>query len=492
MSTILTHPDAPDAVRQYVIPDCYNLEAEQAILGAVLGNNEALNHLVPELRADHFYAGIHQRIFKVVRELAGVGQVANPVTLKHHFADEEKVEDKYLARLVAHATSIVNIHDYSSLVLELHLKRVIQKAAIEVVGLAKHGDEKPVDLVGKLASAIDEVTRLTAMRTMRTARDVTVAICDDLKVHKPRISTGMPRLDEALGGGFARGQSYCFAGRYGDGKTMMAGTLSHNFNHDGRNQKHLFITGEMTDEEIHQRSLARSMRVEHRYFHQQDGHPDFFWTDLGGEAIRGANNVIYQNDPFLTFDKLKQYVASAVVRDKIEGFILDYWQLVGGYKPGRKVEHLDDVAQWIAAACKEYNIWALVTAQLNREGESRGSDGALLAFSHVFYLQRPEKAQPYAWLERKKARDTEYMNVGSTESPAYRINGTGPFFEEMDTHPIDYVSPIDKERMDKARTAANRRKAKKEKEEAAKAETDKKETPPEKPQQEGLPLPEKK
>ncbi len=83
MATVLEHPSTPQknepagATRE--APN--NLEAEQAVLGAILANNEALNHVGGSLVPEDFYAGIHQRIYKAIQQFHDRGLIANPVTL---------------------------------------------------------------------------------------------------------------------------------------------------------------------------------------------------------------------------------------------------------------------------------------------------------------------------------------------------------------------------------------------------------------------------
>ena len=62
-----------------------NIQAEQALLGALLTNNEAMNHIGGELLAEHFYVPIHGEIFEAITRFHDKGMIANPVTLKHHF-----------------------------------------------------------------------------------------------------------------------------------------------------------------------------------------------------------------------------------------------------------------------------------------------------------------------------------------------------------------------------------------------------------------------
>jgi replicative DNA helicase len=76
-----------DDVTYRVMPN--NEEAEQALLGAILVNNEVLNRVADFLRADHFYLPVHARIFEAIEQLVERGQIANPITLKTFFERDE-------------------------------------------------------------------------------------------------------------------------------------------------------------------------------------------------------------------------------------------------------------------------------------------------------------------------------------------------------------------------------------------------------------------
>src|SRR5690554_1598549 len=89
-----------------------NIEAEQALLGAILVNNDAFYRVSDFLKAGHFYEPLHRKIFEVAAELIRMGKMANPVTLKTFLPADEKVGDmtvaQYLARLAAEAVNVIN------------------------------------------------------------------------------------------------------------------------------------------------------------------------------------------------------------------------------------------------------------------------------------------------------------------------------------------------------------------------------------------------
>src|SRR5215467_12843351 len=105
----------------------HNIEAEQALLGAILVNNEAFYRVSDFLEPKHFLEGIHQRIFDITGGLIRAGKLATPVTLKTFLPVDLDIAgltvNQYLARLAAEATTIINAEDYGRTVYDLSIRR---------------------------------------------------------------------------------------------------------------------------------------------------------------------------------------------------------------------------------------------------------------------------------------------------------------------------------------------------------------------------------
>jgi replicative DNA helicase len=101
----------------------HNIEAEQALLGAILVNNEAFYRVSDFLEPKHFLETIHQRVFELAGSLIRAGKLATPVTLKTFLPAELDIAglslNQYLARLAAEATTIINAEDYGRTVYDL-------------------------------------------------------------------------------------------------------------------------------------------------------------------------------------------------------------------------------------------------------------------------------------------------------------------------------------------------------------------------------------
>ena len=124
----------------------HNIEAEQALLGAILVNNEAFYRVSDFLEPKHFFEPIHQRIFELASGLIRVSKTATPVTLKTFLPGDADIAglsvNQYLARLAAEATTIINAEDYGRTIYDLAVRRDLIAIGEDMVNLAY---DAPVD-----------------------------------------------------------------------------------------------------------------------------------------------------------------------------------------------------------------------------------------------------------------------------------------------------------------------------------------------------------
>ncbi len=125
----------------------HNIEAEQALLGAILVNNEAFYRVSDFLEPKHFFEPIHQRIYELAGGLVRANKLATPVTLKTFLPADADIAglslNQYLARLAAEATTIINAEDYGRTVYDLSIRRDLIAIGEDMVNLAY---DAPVEL----------------------------------------------------------------------------------------------------------------------------------------------------------------------------------------------------------------------------------------------------------------------------------------------------------------------------------------------------------
>src|SRR6266516_2994405 len=124
----------------------HNIEAEQALLGAILVNNEAFYRVSDFLEPKHFFEPIHQRIFELAGGLIRANKTATPVTLKTFLPGDTDIAglslNQYLARLAAEATTIINAEDYGRTIYDLAIRRDLIRIGDDMVNVAY---EAPVE-----------------------------------------------------------------------------------------------------------------------------------------------------------------------------------------------------------------------------------------------------------------------------------------------------------------------------------------------------------
>ncbi len=164
LDSALRKPDAEPADEYRHAP--HNVEVEQALIGAILVNNDAFYRIADFLEPKHFFEPIHQKVFEIAAGLIRAGKVATPVTLKTFLPTDADIAGltpaQYLARLAAEATTVVNAEDYGRTIYDLSIRRDLIRIGEDMVNLAY---DAPVDI--KPGQQIEDAER----RLYRARRD---------------------------------------------------------------------------------------------------------------------------------------------------------------------------------------------------------------------------------------------------------------------------------------------------------------------------------
>lgn len=372
----------------------HNLEAEQAILGAILANNEALNHVGGSLTPDDFYAGIHQRIFKVIEQFHTKGLIANPVTLKHHFAGTDGIEDQYLAKLVAAATSIININDYARIIRDLAVKRRLIGIGEGVVVEAfdpktEHNGITLVEMTEqqlfKLATEGDaeggfkpiKTSLVEALNRTEKAFQRSGAVVG--------LDTGLADANRLLGG-LHPSDLIILAGRPSMGKTALATNLAYNVakaleredaDAHERNEKPRsvgFFSLEMSGEQLAMRMLASAAGVASEKLQKGTLSQDEF-AALVERSNEMAHLPFHIDDtPALSIGALRSRARRLKRVHNVALLVIDYLQLVrptASNSQTNRVQEVSEITQGLKAIAKELNIPVIALSQLSRAVEQR-------------------------------------------------------------------------------------------------------------------------
>jgi replicative DNA helicase len=212
----------------------HNIEAEQALLGAILVNNEAFYRVSDFLEAKHFFEEINQRIFELAGGLIRAGKLATPVTLKTFLPVDQDITslsvNQYLARLAAEATTIINAEDYGRIVYYLSIRRDLIEVGENIVNLAYEApvEATPLSHIENAEQALYELVGTGNGPTAVHSQAKMVQTALDKAAHAYKrsdglagLSTGLVDLDKQMGG-LQAPDLVVLAGRPGMGKTALA------------------------------------------------------------------------------------------------------------------------------------------------------------------------------------------------------------------------------------------------------------------------------
>jgi replicative DNA helicase len=214
-------------------PLLYSVEEEQALLGSLLTNNAALR-MCSDLRAEHFYEPIHQRIFESIAVLVEAGKPANPLTVRQMLPADLNVAglsaNQYLARLCAEATTVINAPDYARDISQFHRARERDLAHSQMLADLAEGATLE-EAAARFDSAIDaiRVGQATAKQTIvsievSARRFVEKAMEIQSGTVAAATKTGLHDLDNVTGG-IHGGELVIVAGRPGSGKSTLVSSL---------------------------------------------------------------------------------------------------------------------------------------------------------------------------------------------------------------------------------------------------------------------------
>lgn len=209
-----------------------SIEAEQCLLGAILVNNEALRFVADILTPDHFGEALHGFLFEKIKGQIDAGRLSSPTTLMSIIPDQLLFEGmstrKYLARLCAEATTIINARDFALTIRDLAKHRELMLVA-DRIKVAE-----PCDVLQLASSAIDMIDGVVAEMSNRATRGMAAsgmmagAVEAAARAYEANgriigIPTGLTKLDRKLLG-FTRGDLVIMGGRPGMGKAMPVDT----------------------------------------------------------------------------------------------------------------------------------------------------------------------------------------------------------------------------------------------------------------------------
>ncbi|MBY0502019.1 MAG: replicative DNA helicase [Alphaproteobacteria bacterium] len=368
----------------------HNLEAEQALLGALLHNNLAFEKVAEFLTTHHFSDPSHGRIYEAISNLISRGHIADPITLKEYFDRDEALSEvgggQYLAQLAASVVSIINTEHYGRKIYDFYLRRQLIDIGEGIVNTA-HTYDLDVNATDQIEIAEKKLFDLaTVGQQERGLQIFSVALKTALTnaevaykrdSHVVGVTTGFKKMDECLGG-FHPSDLIILAGRPSMGKTALATNLAFNAARAAFEKKEgaavAFFSLEMSSEQLANRILGQESGLSSDLIRRGDiGKSDF---PRLVEVSNRLNSLPFFIDdtPALSVPALRTRARRLMRQEGLGMIVIDYLQLLSN--PGKKsaenrVQELSEITRGLKALAKELNVPVLALSQLSRAVEQR-------------------------------------------------------------------------------------------------------------------------
>lgn len=344
------------------------LEAEQAVLGAVLLDNAALDRIGDGLAPGDFYAAHHGAIFGTMLRLFAAGKPADVVTV----FEAGGHEIAYLSQLANGVPSAANAHRWAAVVRERAIERTLIREATAVIETAGKPGQ---DVAEKIDQAQARFAKLGERRTKRepvAIVDAAVKFMDhlnDLAEGRERvIPTGLRSIDRLTAGGIRPGDLWVIGARPSMGKTALTLAMARNMSH-----KHgtLFLSQEMPVMQLTMRHVAAMGSINLADLRQPASMPKAMWQGVadGVEAVRGLN-LVMDDQGSMTLLDVRRKVMHTKRLHGLDVVFVDYLQLMAGDGENRNQE-LDRISNGLKALALEFEVGVILLSQLSRKADER-------------------------------------------------------------------------------------------------------------------------
>src|SRR5699024_2312150 len=359
----------------------HNIEAEQAVIGAIFLEPEALSSAAERLMPDDFYRASHQRIFETMLKLTDKGEPIDLVTVTTSLTNEKKLDEvggvASVSDLAASVPIAANIVYYSKIVEEKALLRRLIRTATDIVTSGFTNEDDVEEVLNQAEKRILEVSSQKNTGAFKPIKDVLIDVYDNIEqLHNhdgdvTGIPTGYRDLDQ-ITSGFQRNDLIIIAARPSVGKTAFALNIAQNVAINTDENVAIFSL-EMGADQLVSRMLCAEGNIDAQRLRTGRLEPDD-WSKLTMAMGSLSNAGIYIDDsPGIRVSEIRSKCRRLKQEHGLGMILIDYLQLIQGSGNSRenRQQEVSERARALKALARELNVPLIALSQLSRGVESR-------------------------------------------------------------------------------------------------------------------------
>jgi len=427
----------------------HNIEAEEAVLGSLLIDPDAIIQVSTFLKPNDFYVQRHGWVFEAVLNLHERRQPADLITLSDELARREQLNDiggpAYLTSLINATPTSIHIEYYARIVERTAVLRRLIEAAGQIAQLAYQDTEDANEVVDRAEEIIFGISERRVDRDLRPIRQVLESYYDRieyLQEHQGEIigiPTGLTDLDKLLGG-LQRSDMIVMAGRPGMGKTSLA--LSIALQAARRWQKRVALFSlEMSDEQLVQRLVSAETGIDSQRLRLGNIKPDEWTTFYQAIRLLSETMVFIDDTPAISVLELRTKARRLHAEHGLDLIIVDYLQLMrGGTRNENRQQEISFISRSIKGLARELNVPILALSQLSRQVESRHDKRPMLSdLRESGSIEQDADVVLFIYRDDVYNPDSEFPNIAEIIVGKHRSGPTGIFSVYFKKHLAQFV-----------------------------------------------------
>jgi replicative DNA helicase len=404
-----------------------NLEAEQALLGSILVNNDIIDEISTIVTSNVFYDPAHLKIYEVIESLNNKGMIANPITLKNFFEKDNMLNEvggtEYLVKLTRFSGSAKQAIDYAKIIHEMYLRRELIQISDQLSADTLNANTQEQDAENIIESTEKSLFDLAERGSFsqsflkfnqaldQTIEMATLAMQNDHGI--VGVPTGLTDLDEKLGG-LHKSDLVILAGRPSMGKTALATNIAYNAAQNLLKKQEkssiAFFSLEMSSEQLSTRILSEQAKIK-----SDDIRRGKVTEEEINRYIETSRNIynlpLYIDEtPAITIATLSNRARRIKRLFGLSLIVVDYIQLMrsSSKRMDNRVQEISEITQGLKALAKELSVPVLALSQLSRAVEQRDdkqpqladlresgsieqdADVVMFVYREAYYLERKQ------------------------------------------------------------------------------------------------------
>jgi replicative DNA helicase len=360
------------------------LDLEEAVLGALMLEKNALNAVVEFLKPEHFYKEAHQEIYTAILTLFKASEPVDMRTVVHQLRKNAKLEliegngAYYIAELTSKVSSAANIEYHARVIIEMAIKRNLIEIASQIHHDAYEDTTDVFELLDKTEQSVFEISDSNLRKNYDNMRNLMARAIQELqqlKDHKDGL-TGVPSGFTALDrmtSGWQKSDLVIIAARPGMGKTAFVVSALRNAAVDFKLPVAIFSL-EMASIQLVNRMISAEAELDSEKI-KRGNLADHEWTQLVHKTSRLSSAPVFIDDtPALTILELRAKCRRLKAEHGIQLIVIDYLQLMRGDNAGNREQEIASISRALKGIAKELSVPVLALSQLSRSVETRGGD----------------------------------------------------------------------------------------------------------------------